>query len=157
MQRANMQKIIVLTLLLLALGFCLQAQTGIYDLAYGMPYSEVLSTIEAESYELAETDSNTCTFVRLEGENELIVTTYLEPENKTLVAWDCLMPLYDGVEDDTVNWLMDLHGEEPDYDEETDTLKWTFSVTRWVRLGYDISGDYVRISYIDLDYIDIWN
>lgn len=142
-----------IAVLFIVIVWCVHAQTGAYGLTYGDSISVARAKLEAEGFmELVRAETH-YSFVCGDEDDYTVVNLYVPPDEETVVMWIVYFLIYEDIEIDLLDWLIELHGDFFSHDDARDVVEWILTPERWVQLGYDDSKAFMKLAYYDEDHI----
>lgn len=132
-----MNKLSLLLLLLLA-AFCLQAQTGLFNLSYAIPLSEADSLLALSGFQAKDSGKDIVRYFPKDSELVDAILVFVEPKTQRIIGWFIKYSPNNTEDNDALvmETLQQLHGETNHFDEETQQLIWFLSTTRTVHVIY---------------------
>ena len=144
----------ILILVLCLAAYTLSAQTGLFDLTYGESISSSKDKMEANSFTMIDQrdsvveyvpDSESPSYKYVDGIILIVV-----PQTQKLAGW---FIKYNGenstdVDKVVLDALVEMHGDDSEYDEDTDQLMWMLGGTRSLHVMYTMETS-LSVLYFD--------
>lgn len=138
--------------------FALSAQTGLFDLEYGMTYEECYDELSAKGFEDIDAYDELVEFVNWDNEYVDVIVTVFDPLSDTLVGWYVVyMPqAEEDIEEIVIEAIESHNGEVYDYDADSGIRTWDLGGDLGVEAYWDEAGDYYWVIYFDRSKLDLF-
>lgn len=142
-------KHILLIIILLACTAGLFAQSGLFNLAYGMSLAEVDSTLARAGFKAETSEKHTVKYYSEINEFVSAILVILEPNSQRVAGWFVKYNADNGEDNDhlVIDRISYMHGETNHYDEETQQLIWFLTNTRTLHVMYAQDGSLTALYY----------
>ena len=137
----------LLTFILLVFALSLSAQTGLFDIRYGMTKEQAVEHLEDEGFSVTSDIDNS---VEMSPEDNYYVSGIeLEFTDGVLQDWYIVYLLQEDedIEDLVIEALVERHGDEYDIDEDMEMYYWYLGEGHWVYAGWDWAWEDFWVEY----------
>ncbi|MDP2172550.1 MAG: hypothetical protein Q8J62_02135 [Candidatus Cloacimonadaceae bacterium] len=131
--------------------FALSAQTGLFDLSYGMDYRTCMDILEENGFRIYDANDNIAEFAALDNLYVESIGLVLDPADDTLAGWYVIYipQKEENIEDIVLAALVSHHGEDILYDNESGNAAWVLDGNRHVDASWDEYGNFYMVVYWD--------
>lgn len=152
-----MKKIIFL-LITLALSAGLFAQSGLFNLSYGMTLEEADSILGAAGFQAEGSQKSAVKYYSDINELVSAILVFLEPNTQRIAGWFIKYNPANGEDNDhlVIERISNMHGVTNDFEEETQQLIWFLSNTRTLHVMYAQDGSLTAL-YYDSYFADLFS
>ncbi len=140
---------IMLTLLMLALAAVLGAQTGLFDISYGMSLEYAVAHLEEEGFTVS--DETESWLELMPNDNYYVDEIELDfsDDGSELLGWSITyLPQDDeDIEDLVMEALVARHGDDYEWDDYMELYYWDLDGVHWVYAGWDWDYEKFWVDY----------
>jgi inactivated superfamily I helicase len=151
-------KKIIFLLTMLALGSGLFAQSGLFNLSYGMTLAEADSILTLATFHAEGSEKNAVKYYSDINEFVSAVLVFLEPNTQRVAGWFIKYDPENGEDNDhlVIDRISNMHGETNHFEEETQQLIWFLTNTRTLHVMYAQDGSLTAL-YYDSYFADLFD
>lgn len=152
-----MKKIIFL-LIIVAISSGLFAQSGLFNLSYGMSLAEADSILARASFQPEGSQKQAVKYYSDINEFVSAILVFLEPNSQRIAGWFIKYNSDNGEDNDhlVIDRISNMHGETNHFEEETQQLIWFLTNTRTLHVMYAQDGSLTAL-YYDSYFADLFD
>ncbi len=137
----------LLILLLLLFALSLSAQTGLFDLSYGMTKAEAIEHLSGQGFSVSSDDGDSVTLTP--DDNYYVDSMELDFGDDILLEWSIvyLTQEDEDIEDLVMEALVSRHGEDYDWDDDMEMNYWNLGDGHWVYASWDWTWENYWVEY----------
>lgn len=143
-----MKKIIFL-MAVVCLCAGLFAQSGLFNLAYGITVAEADSILATHAFYAEGSERDAIKY--FSDINDLVeaIMVFVEPKSQRIAGWFVKYNSANGEENDhlVIDRISNMHGETNHFDDDTQQLIWFLSTTRTLHVMYAPDGSLTALYY----------
>lgn len=144
-------KITLIALVFMILATGLVAQTGMFGLSFGDSYHKCASILQKEGFKLdGEPANNEYTFESSANEDIDSIILKMQPGADRLNGWTIAFNIFGDeyeTEDMVFELVIDLHGDDYEYDDTMETYTWSLGNKRFVDVTWGWLYDMLYVDY----------
>jgi len=144
----TLKKLLLITALLtLALG--LAAQTGLFNLAYGMTLAEADSLLALSTFYPEGSERNAVKYYSDVNAFVEAILVFIEPKSQRVAGWFVKYFADNGADNDdlVIQRIIKMHGDKNFMEEGTEQLVWFLTDTRSLHVLYSLDGSLTALYY----------
>ncbi len=139
----------LLTILLLTLALALGAQTGLFDISYGMSIQEAIDHMEEEGFTITDETEDWLELVPIDNYYVEKMELSFSEDGEDLQSWSITyLPVEDeDIEELVMDALVERHGDYYEWDEYMEEYYWELDDSHWVYAGWDWDWETFWVDY----------
>jgi len=143
---------------MVALGSGLFAQSGLFNLSYGMSLAEADSILGLASFHAEGSEKSAVKYYSDINEFVSAILVFLEPNTQRIAGWFIKYDVENGEDNDhlVIDRIANMHGETNHFEEETQQLIWFLTNTRTLHVMYAQDGSLTAL-YYDSYFADLFD
>ncbi len=139
----------LLTILLLTLAIALGAQTGLFDISYGMSIQAAIEDLEEQGFSVANQTEDWLELVPIDNYYVEKIELSFTEDGSELLSW--IITYLSQEDEDIENLVMDAlvgrHGDNYYWDEDLELNYWYLDDIHWVYAGWDWDYETYWVNY----------
>ncbi|MCK9584925.1 MAG: hypothetical protein M0R69_08520 [Candidatus Cloacimonetes bacterium] len=149
LDKVDKLKKIIFLLITLALSWGLFAQSGLFNLSYGMPLDEADTILATAGFRPEGSEKNAVKYYSDINEFVAAILVFLEPKTQRIAGWFIKYNPDNGEDNDhlVIDRIANMHGETNHFEEETQQLIWFLTDTRTLHVMYAQDGSLTALYY----------
>lgn len=139
----------ILLLITLALSWGLFAQSGLFNLSYGMTLDEADAILGQAGFHAEGSQKNAVKYYSDINEFVSAIMVFLEPNTQRVAGWFIRYNPTNGEDNDhlVIDRIANMHGETNHFEEDTQQLIWFLTNTRTLHVMYAQDGSLTALYY----------
>ncbi len=139
----------LLTILLLTLAIALGAQTGLFDISYGMSIQAAIDNLGEAGFTVANQTEDWLELVSIDNYYVEKMELSFTEDGSVLVGWNIIyLPQEDeDIEELVMDALVERHGDYAEWDDNMEYYFWNLDDIHWVYAGWDWDYETYWVEY----------